>query len=43
LVAARWRTAVGDPGYDPVCDINKDGMIDIVDIQSVAAKWNTTC
>jgi thermitase len=43
LVAARWNTAEGDPGYDSFYDINEDGRINIVDIQRVAAKWNTTC
>jgi len=43
LVAARWRTAVGDPGYVPAYDVNGDGMINVIDIQLVAAKWHTTC
>jgi len=31
-----------DPEYDPACDIDCDGKIDIVDIMRVAALWETT-
>jgi len=46
LVAGRWNTRVGDPNYDPKCDVDNegqgDGDIDIVDIQLVAGWWNKT-
>jgi len=43
LVASLWRTAVGDPGYDPAYDLDGDGDIDIVDIMIVAVHWGETC
>jgi hypothetical protein len=46
LVATRWNTVVGDPGYDVRYDLAPDmpnGAIDIVDIMYVAARWNQTC
>jgi|GEM_PF-3630321 len=32
----------GGPVYDPRVDVNHDGVIDTLDIQSTAAPWNTT-
>lgn len=32
----------GGPPYDPRVDVNHDGVIDTLDIQSTAAPWNTT-
>lgn len=44
LVAARWNTQQGDPGYEPRFDLDNegqgDGDIDIIDVQLVAAWWN---
>jgi len=38
LVAKAFGCAEGDPGYDPAFDMNKDGVIDIIDIAFVAAR-----
>jgi len=38
LVAKAFGCAEGDPGYDPALDMNKDGVIDIIDIAYIAAK-----
>jgi len=43
LVASLWRTAVGDPDYDPAYDLDDDGDIDIVDIMLVAVHWGERC
>ena len=43
LVASRWHTAVGDPGYHPAYDLDSNGVIDIVDIMLVAVHWGETC
>ena len=43
LVAARWRTAVGDEDYDPAYDLDSNGEIDIVDIMLVAIHWGESC
>ncbi len=34
--------AQADPDYDPACDIDRSGEIDIVDIMKVAALWRET-
>ncbi|MBN1560702.1 carboxypeptidase regulatory-like domain-containing protein [candidate division KSB1 bacterium] len=39
LVAGKWNSSCGDPGYDSRCDIDGDCDIDIVDIQRVAGQW----
>jgi hypothetical protein len=31
-----------DPDYDATKDIDKDGQVDVLDVQSVAAAWNST-
>ena len=28
--------------YDPACDVNHDGMVDVLDIQLTAGHWNQT-
>ncbi|MBU0490219.1 MAG: PKD domain-containing protein [Chloroflexi bacterium] len=43
LVASRWNTHSGDPGYDPAYDLDHDGDIDVADIMQVAAAWGDTC
>ena len=51
-VASRWRTYCHNPdpdnnpatpNYDPLCDINKDGVINVVDIMLVVAHWGEIC
>jgi hypothetical protein len=39
MVASRWNTNTGDPGYDAQYDLDGDGDIDIVDVMMVAAQW----
>jgi len=43
LVATRWNTSIGNPNYDPACDMDNDGDIDVVDIMIVASHWGDTC
>jgi len=38
LASGSGGCAPGD-SYDPVCDVNRDNVIDIVDIMLVASKW----
>ena len=44
IVAGKWNSQIGDPLYDPICDVNDegkgDGRIDIVDLQLVAWWWH---
>ena len=39
LVSGSGGCAPGD-SYDPICDVNRNGIIDIVDIMLVASKWS---
>lgn len=41
LASGSGGCAPGD-SYDPVCDVNRDNTIDIVDIMLVASKWSQT-
>lgn len=43
LVASRWGTVLGDPGYDARYDLDSDDDIDIVDIMRVAVHWSSSC
>lgn len=40
--ALQARAQEGGPPYNPQMDVNHDGAIDALDIQSTAAPWNTT-
>lgn len=44
MVAARWNSKIGEPNYNPICDVDNegegDGDIDIIDIQLVAWWWH---
>ena len=40
FIAASVLAQDGD--YDATKDINKDGQVDVIDVQSVAASWNST-
>jgi len=42
-VANRWRCKCGDTCYDPLHDINKDRVINVVDIMLVVAHWGEIC
>ncbi len=37
-LASNGSCAVGDV-YDPICDVNRNGIINVVDIMLVASKW----
>jgi hypothetical protein len=43
LMVPHWNTSCGDPGYDPLYDVDGDCDIDLGDIMQVAAVWNTPC
>jgi hypothetical protein len=38
--SAALQPCVAGPVYDPACDVNQDGIVDIVDIQLTAGHWN---
>ena len=38
--SAALQPCVAGPVYDPACDVNQDGIVDIVDIQLAAGHWN---
>lgn len=37
-----WQVQAQGNDYDPQLDVNHDGVIDTLDIQSTAGSWNTT-
>ena len=39
----RWNLQQGDLNYLEAGDVNGDGVINIVDIQQVAAQWGVVC
>jgi len=43
MITARWRTKRGDSNYEEKYDLDKDGDIDIVDIQKTASQVGKTC
>ena len=43
LVAAKWRTTDDDPEWEARYDLNGDGIITVVDIMLVSARWGETC
>jgi subtilisin family serine protease len=43
VVASRWNSHSGEPGYDPAYDFDADGDIDVADIMQVAIAWGDTC
>ena len=42
-VAARWNTSAGDAGYLLLADVNKNGVVDILDVTVAAQAWATAC
>jgi len=42
-VAARWRCRTGDLCYDPLYDMDNNGVINIVDIMKVVVDWGVVC
>ena len=45
LDAGHWNTALGNPGYNPIYDVEVplDDQVDIRDVQVVGAAFNLTC
>lgn len=45
LDASHWNTALGNPGYNPIYDVEVplDDRVDIRDVQVVSAAFNRTC
>jgi hypothetical protein len=43
LVVAAWNCAVGDPCYETRCDINDNGLVNLVDVMQVVGKWRWPC
>lgn len=37
-----WLTTPGDPNWDPRCDFNEDGMIDILDLAFIGGHYGAT-
>lgn len=42
-VAARWAGRQGQSGYDAQYDFDHNGVIDILDVMQVAARWGRPC
>lgn len=42
-VASRWGAATGNPNYDLLFDMDRNGVIDIRDVTLVASLWNAGC
>ncbi|MDP4182210.1 MAG: carbohydrate-binding protein, partial [Bacillota bacterium] len=41
LLASKFNSVVGNPGYSDACDLNKDGAINMSDVIMIASKFNT--
>ncbi len=39
IFALAWQTTLGQPGYDPACDLVVDDVIDVYDLQVLADNW----
>jgi hypothetical protein len=42
IVAGNWGLRVGEPGFDPACDLNADGVLDVSDLLILAGNWGRT-
>ncbi len=42
-VAQRWRVKAGEPGWEPRLDINDDGIINLIDVLTVASQVGGAC
>lgn len=42
-VAGHWGITTGGPNFDPLFDMDRNGVIDIRDIMLVSSLWNTGC
>ena len=43
VIVERWRQPVQHPGWDPRFDLDGDGDVDIVDVESVVTAWGRRC
>ena len=34
-----WALSAGDPGFDPLCDLNADDSADVVDLLLLVENW----
>jgi hypothetical protein len=39
LLAASWGTVFGNANYNPACDFNGDGRVDVSDLLALAGNW----
>ena len=39
ILADSWPKCTGDAGFQPACDLNQDGCIDVVDLLILADNW----
>ena len=41
-LAGSWGLhARGQPGFDPACDFNGDGSVDVIDLLTLADNWGS--
>ena len=38
-LAAGWAKSAGEPGFDPLCDLDSDDSVDVVDLLMLAENW----
>ena len=38
-LARGWGRTSGDTGYDPACDFNSDGSVDVADLLITVGNW----
>ena len=39
ILAGSWDECSGDASYDPACDLNADGCVNVVDLLVLAENW----
>ena len=42
-IAFHWNTELGQPGYDPLYDLDGSGRVEVLDVLNVANRWNRDC
>ena len=43
MVLGTYGTILGDPNYNPDCDLNHDGQIDLIDVSVELSLYGATC
>jgi hypothetical protein len=38
-----WRLPDDDPGWDPRSDVDRNGTVDVSDVQRAASRWGQVC